>query len=377
MKILFLARRFYPQIGGVEKHVYEITKILVAKGHEVVIVTADFKGPSKLVKANPNYQHNNKQNYQSSAQSDTYSININYPVKSIQSEKIVSKKIKIIRLNFGKNNIFVKLKIWLSMGSVVREILNADVIHCHDVFFWYLPFRFLFPGKKVFTTFHGYEEYPLGRGKILMHKISEILSNGNICVGKFIEKWYGTSSDAIIYGGVESKSKNKKSNIKYMTSALFYGRLDEQTGILEYAKAAKLIKNAHPEFRFEIIGEGKYRKKVEKFVKKGFVKNPEKYLPDFRFAFLSRYLSILEAMIAKRLIFALFDNPIKRDYLQISPFSKWIVICGSAAELASKVEFFMANKQEEVKMTNLAYDWAKKQTWENVVSVYLKLWKKS
>jgi hypothetical protein len=36
-------------------------------------------------------------------------------------------------------------------------IKEADIIHCHDVFFWYLPFRFLFPQKKVYIPFHGYE----------------------------------------------------------------------------------------------------------------------------------------------------------------------------------------------------------------------------
>ncbi|HEX8932546.1 MAG TPA: glycosyltransferase, partial [Patescibacteria group bacterium] len=38
MKILFLARRFYPDIGGVEKHVLEISKRLAAIGHEVTVV---------------------------------------------------------------------------------------------------------------------------------------------------------------------------------------------------------------------------------------------------------------------------------------------------------------------------------------------------
>jgi len=35
-----------------------------------------------------------------------------------------------------------------------RQLLqNADIIHCHDVFYWYLPFRFLYPHKPVFTPF--------------------------------------------------------------------------------------------------------------------------------------------------------------------------------------------------------------------------------
>ena len=39
MTILFLARRFYPQIGGVEKHVLEISKLLIKKGHKIIVIT--------------------------------------------------------------------------------------------------------------------------------------------------------------------------------------------------------------------------------------------------------------------------------------------------------------------------------------------------
>jgi len=70
-------------------------------------------------------------------------------------------------------------------------IQEADIVHCHDVFFWYLPFRFLYPKKKVFTTFHGWEGIfpPKWQAKVIRN-ISEKLSFGNICVGDFIRKWY-------------------------------------------------------------------------------------------------------------------------------------------------------------------------------------------
>jgi len=36
---VFLARRFYPEIGGVEKHCLELGKRLVKKGHELTVIT--------------------------------------------------------------------------------------------------------------------------------------------------------------------------------------------------------------------------------------------------------------------------------------------------------------------------------------------------
>jgi len=43
MKILFLTRRFWPEIGGVEKHVLEVGKQLVKLGHEVEVVAEENK----------------------------------------------------------------------------------------------------------------------------------------------------------------------------------------------------------------------------------------------------------------------------------------------------------------------------------------------
>ena len=50
MTIVFFARRFYPLIGGVEKHVMEISKRLLKKGHRVIVITekTSFKSSEKI-----------------------------------------------------------------------------------------------------------------------------------------------------------------------------------------------------------------------------------------------------------------------------------------------------------------------------------------
>ncbi|MBI4091770.1 MAG: glycosyltransferase family 4 protein, partial [Candidatus Levybacteria bacterium] len=192
MNVLFLTRRFYPDIGGVEKHVLEVSKELVKRGHEVTVITEN-SFSLKLRGVNT---------YHSEDQSDTYSINSNKAVKSIQIDHSELKKIKVLRLNFGKENSFKKFRVWLRLLRHTDTIKKSSVVHCHDVFFWYLPFRFLFPFKKVFTTFHGYETiFPPSTKARLLRKISEKLSYGNICIGDFIKKWYGTKPDYVTYGG--------------------------------------------------------------------------------------------------------------------------------------------------------------------------------
>jgi len=39
MKVVFLSRQFFPDIGGVEKHVLEISKQLIARGHDVTVIS--------------------------------------------------------------------------------------------------------------------------------------------------------------------------------------------------------------------------------------------------------------------------------------------------------------------------------------------------
>ena len=331
MRILFLTRRFYPGIGGVEKHVEEVSKILIKKGHDLTVVTKSY-GDEGLYKG-----------------------------------------IKIKRIKKMQDNWFEKFYVWIWFWKNKQLIKNADIVHAHDVFYWYLPFRFMFPRKKVFITFHGYESYPVRKRAIIVRKISELLSNGNICVGDFIKKWYGTKANFVIYGAVNVSAVNKRTINRQ--SAIFYGRLDDQTGVLDYAKATELIKEKYPKFDFLILGEGKYKHRLKGYNTKKFKKNAVKYLENYNFAFVSRYLSILEALAAKRLAFALYDNPIKEDYLRMSPFSGYIVIENSPKKLAERVDYYLRNRQAEEELIEKGFSWVTNQTWENVVGAYLRLWR--
>lgn len=337
MKILFLTRRFYPDIGGVEKHVLEVSNRLVARGHQITVIS---------------------ENYHSIDQSDTKHIKSKQAVKSGQSTYFERGRIKIYRLNVGANNRFKKFRIWLGMLGVAREIRDADVVHCHDVFFWYLPFRFLFPEKKVFTTFHGYEDFPVKKKEIFIRKLSEFLSHGTICIGSFIKKWYRTNPDYITYGGVDFERKIKKINAP---KAIFFGRLDDKTDVRIYLKAATLIKAKIPNFSLEVINDDPI---------------VTKRLLEFRYAFVSGYLSILESLAARKMVFAVYDNPLKKDYLEMTTFKSFINICQNPKELASKVQYFYSNKYIEQQQVKQGYKWVKSQSWDKVADIYLKLWRK-
>lgn len=352
MTIVFFCRRFYPQIGGVEKHVLEISKRLVKKGHKVIVF-------AELEK------NTNEQNYQS----------------KLSSARI--KGIDIYRVNPGQDDWFKKFRIWFNLLKHLKTISSADIIHCHDVFFWYLPFRFIFPFKKVYTTFHGYEGNSIPSQKaILMHKISEKLSNGNICIGHFLEKWYGTKATYISYGAVEISNSQKQIFVD-KNMIVYLGRLEEEAGIMEYLKAFNKMLKKYDGLRLEVLGDGSLRGRAKNYVKenmlpvnfRGFINDTAKYLDRASFVFVSRYLGILESMASKKYVLSVYNNKIKEDYLKMTPFSDYISISANSNEIEMALDKVLSDNKQAREKTEKAFNWVKDKTWDNLVSVYLDLWK--
>lgn len=340
MNIVFLSRKAFPEIGGVEKHTYEI-KNRLEKEFDKILVIAE----------------HNKQG-------------------SMGNNSLTT-------LNTGKQNWFKKFRVWKELWKKRNFLNEGDIIHCHDVFYWYLPFKLIYPKKPVYVTFHGYEgnNIPTMRAKI-MHKIAEKFSNGNICVGDFLKKWYSTKPDYVIYGGVDVKRIKKNKLLK--NSFCFIGRLEEETGILEYLKALRQLKSNKLSVKLDVYGEGSQREKAEKYVKenklnvefKGFIRNIEDVISKYEFVFVSRYLGILEALAAKRFVFAVYNNEIKKDYLEMAPFRDFISISNDSKSLSNEIKKYILNKEERDNKVEKGYKWVRKNTWDDVANVYLKLWGK-
>lgn len=332
LKIIFLSKSYFPNIGGVEKHIYEISKILLKKGYSVSIITEE-------------------------------SGNNNLP------KELELKGLKIYRIPVGNNNWFKKFRIWKWIWSNKQLFLDADLTHCHDVFFWYLPIALIYPLKPVYTTFHGYESYPIKFKAIIYRKIFEYMSNKTICVGDFMKKWYHARPDAVIYGGVHIPKKFIKPQ---KNTAIFIGRLDEHTGIDVYVEAVQLIRKKIPDFSLTVYGEGPLGEKIKGpgIILKGYDPDADKEIQKYEFAFVSRYLAILEAMAAKRQVFAIYDNPVKKDYLMMTPYNNLIRVVGSAFQLAKMLIGLKNKKQIEDQGFNLVQN----LTWLKIVQEYETLW---
>src|SRR6185437_6359593 len=220
---------------------------------------------------------------------------------------------------------------------------------------------------------------PPTQNAIVVRKLSEKLSRGNICVGDFIKKWYGADPTFVTYGGVSVSqiSKRKSQNYNANLKISFIARLDADTGLLFYKQVLQLLKSKKISFNLEIYGDGELRKTAEKIGKvHGFVADVAPAIAKADIIFASSYLSILESLAQKKLVFATYSNPLKKDYLKMSPFARFIIIENDPEKMAEKVMFYLKYPPDAQLLIDQGYAWAKEQTWENVANLYLQLWKR-
>lgn len=344
MNILMLTPSFHPSVGGVQTHVRRVAEELVAKGHRVAVLTRRLD--------------------QSWAEREQVGC------------------IAVVRVPARRGPV----KAW---HCVKRMLADCDVVHCHDAYSfvrYYLPFRFLRPRLPVFITFHGYEGWPIRMQARLFRRLAARLCRGAICVGGFIPKYYGTRCDVISYGGVDIAAlagPESAQHVQPERAAAFVGRLEPDTGILTYIKALSMLRQERGvSIPLHICGEGSLAAEVERLRRTcdlpifmhGQVQDPAHYLSRCEMAFVTGYLSILTAMALGRRVFAVYDTPIKQDYLRCFPAADKMVIAGSAEALAEELLQHLSNPMLVIEQVTAAREFALSQTWEKVAQSYLDLY---
>ncbi len=343
MKILMFVPSFFPHIGGVEKHSLEISKVLSKQGHRIYIITRKYE-------------------------------------KTLRN---VEKHGQIIIIRIPDKNHF---RTWIELFKYKQLFKKCDIIHCHDfiTFYWYFPFILI--NSNLYITFHGFEKYPIPKIYIFLRKIAEIFTKGNICVGKFISKYYKTKPTFIIYGGINTKKSNDVNEItnKILNSALFIGRLEPDTGILEYIKAIKILKYKYDrEITLEICGDGRLRKIIEDYSEKnkltvninGFIKTLDGFYKKSGVVLCSSYLCILESLYRKKFVISIYQNKLKKDYLGLSPFRKYVLVCKDSSQIALNIKHIIESRQFTNKMILDGYNYSLKQPWTKLSNIYKSLWK--
>jgi glycosyltransferase involved in cell wall biosynthesis len=335
LKVLMLTPSYLPRVGGVERHVQYVCRELVACGLQVRVAT-------------PRWHTD-------------------------WSAAEVVEGVQVIRLD---------RRTWAGQRQLAPLVAWADVVHTHDAYpflKYYLPFRLLCRQVPVFVTFHGYERYPIPLEAKLLRRAVEWLTRGSICAGAFIPKWYGCRCTHITHGGVDCPPywAGEKAG------AVFVGRLEPDTGFLDYLHALRLLKQQHGlTLPLEVCGEGSLRARGAEVAAAsqlevtfhGLVEDVLPYLCRAQFAFVTGLLGILEAMACGAVVLAVYDNPLKKDYLRLFPGAPYMIIAHSAAALAAELQALLTNPDRQAQLARQAYEFAKSQTWRRVAELYLDLY---
>jgi glycosyltransferase involved in cell wall biosynthesis len=343
LNILFLTGSFYPSTGGVEKHILKLSEQLINDNHKVTVITYGTK------------------------------VNNNYLIHNSIEIYFIPKKWK--HLN--------SLNAFLFFFKNIFKLKNFDLIHVHDYFYfwnWVMPFYLYLKilRKKIYITFHGWEgRFPPRINVIIKRKIIEKISNGNICIGDFIAKWYHTKPTLVSYGAVDIENSY---DFESENIFLFIGRLSNDTGILNYLNAWLLFKDSH-NFCLYIAGDGELKNDIINFINKneleniyllGHVKDIDYFISKSKVILTSGYLSILEAFLNKKPVISFYNNPLKKDYLEMIPNSKnlfWI-----ASDENTLTNLFSTVLNDKSKFNN-ALNFAKKHQWKDMKQLYYKLWR--
>lgn len=334
--VVFCTPHFFPDKGGVERHVLEVSRAIKNDQLQIIVITQ---------------QTNLSQKY--------FEVVDGVSVHRIPKSAVL------------------KIKLWSWIWKNKKILTSAAVVHAHDVGWWLLPLL-PFIRSKLFITFHGWEgEYPVP----VLHKLHRLLlaqvAVGTVHVGKYIQKFYWDKPTAVVYGGVNTKKIIPASFDSTKNTIVFVGRLEKENDILLYIDLFKKLQSRHSTLSILWVGDGHYRAVCEKYGHvTGMISNPSDYYADALLVCAASYLSILEALQMGKLVVALYNSPLKKYYLKLFPFSSQM-ICGSEiSKIISKIETAVSNPEKiSAQLRKIQSEVNTEYTWRAVADTYLQLWK--
>lgn len=352
--VVHLARLCYPHVGGVERHLLELTAVLAEREITNIVITTQFDPQLPTQE-----KHGSMQIYR-------IPVLANPP-------------------SGWHASLQYKYAVWRAIWKLRAVIQTADVVQIHDVFWWLLPLLPALNRSRLFMTFHGYEGDEAPRfTQVLWHKIAAWYTRGNLAVGEFHRKWYGVRPTITTHGAVTVPTQPVAPPEKSpkIFRILYIGRLSADSGIAVYLQAVRALKAAGHRVELDVYGGGEEQAEFQEFCSqhalpvcfKSAVPAAAQFIPQYQAAFVSRYLAILEALAVGVPIIAHYNTDIKHDYLQLAPFADWITIVQTPAEIQAAVESILKNPSK-YRQSAAARDWIRAQTWQQMADNYQKMWR--
>ncbi len=339
-----ISARYKPSIGGVERHIEGISSKLAGMGMKVTVLTS------------------------------CHEIGLPRMETGEASD--------IIRMPFQWDRNPILACIWVIANC--RRFRHYDILHAHDAvpLLWSLPLKIAFPSKPLYVTFHGYEKDPVPMRFILLRRAIVKFTRGCLCMGPYIHELYGTKCDETSLGAV---NPNQLSVVP-RNGLVFVGRAEPDTGIEDYVKALDILKTEYGiTTQLKVCGSGSMCDELADFAAArklqltilGWVAEPINIVNSCSICLAAGYLSILEAMALGLPVVGVAKTSLRWHYLgavwkEGGPISVHRTPKGIAKEIAVLAQ----NPELYSRVSKEGVAFAASMTWDNLVSKYLRLWKR-
>jgi phosphatidylinositol alpha-mannosyltransferase len=239
VKIGLVTPYIYPLPGGVNAHVRDLYEHLVARGHDVRIISS-IHGPQR------------------------------------QSEG------DIIRLGYGfsvpANGSVGTLTLSPRYASLVREMLERerfDILHFHEPFVPFLSLVLLRESRSInIATFHAYAGWSPAYefGKRMLGRFARRL-HGRIAVSAaarhFIDRYFPGDYKVIPNGVDPARFANAQPITRYRDGTLnvfFLGRFESRKGVMYLLKAHRQLRKRGFDCRLLLAGTGPQEREVRRYI---------------------------------------------------------------------------------------------------------------
>lgn len=233
---------FPPTLGGMGIYVYNLSKKIVEKGHEVTVIT---RGTWK--KSCWGYTDGIK----------LYKVPYvrAYPFHMQLHSVFINKLLKSLEDDFDLINIHVPPSPSISTSSPI-----VVTIHGFELSYPFQTLDFRTLAQKLFSYFY------LKIDRDMMEKAKLIIALSEVEAREIRDIYHVNSTVKIIRNGVDTclfKVKNLNRALSYIFCA---GRLTYMKGLLDLVKAAKIVCREHPKALFVLAGVGPLKHRLETMI---------------------------------------------------------------------------------------------------------------
>ncbi len=353
MDILFLTPRFYPDVGGVERHLLGVCRVLAARGHRITVLTSGGDGSPK----------------QEQFQGLTI-VRFN-PPRAAKSKSILVRAFSIFLT-------------WPRIFGALKGIRAPRAVHGHDSAFlaWLFPVWLRFHGGARYVTFHGIEGDKVPAWAPIYRGLSARVAKGIICVGDFMARWYGGECTAVTYGASEGALIPPEAEGR--SEALIYvGRLEPYNPLLECLTGMAQLAKDHEALPWDLYGIGVLDEPLRSLADaagvpislKGVTHEPEREYPRYAFAIAGGYLSVLEAIRAGCSVIAYARSELRCDYYKSHPcLAKGLVVVQTPEEFATAIHRLRDNHRGRAEAVRRGQRLVAEMTWEALADTYEGIW---